>query len=285
MRVRAFTQDDAHIFCREDQIEEETARFIELANSIHADFGLERDHIALATRPELRAGSDEFWDKAEAHMLAAARKAGVEPVIAEGDGAFYAPKLDWVLKDSIGRTWTCGTIQLDYVLPERLGAEYVAEDGSKQRPVMLHRAICGSLERFIGVLIEHYAGAFPLWLAPVQVVVATITSDADAYASQVAETLRKAGLRVDSDLRNEKINYKVREHSLAKVPVIAVVGRREAEEGKVALRRLGSDRQEILNLSDAVNTLAMQAVPPDLAIRATGEPRSPKEMARPVEAG
>ncbi|WP_309092233.1 threonine--tRNA ligase [Phenylobacterium sp.] len=265
MRVRAFTQDDAHIFCREDQIEEETARFIELANSIHADFGLERDHIALATRPEIRAGSDEFWDKAEAQMLSAARKAGVEPVIAEGDGAFYAPKLDWVLKDSIGRTWTCGTIQLDYVLPERLGAEYVAEDGSKQRPVMLHRAICGSLERFIGVLIENYAGAFPLWLAPVQVVVATITSDADDFARKAAEELKAKGLRVDLDLRNEKINYKIREHSLAKIPVIAVVGRREAEEGKVALRRLGSDGQQILPLSEAANALALEASPPDLA--------------------
>ncbi|HEY0647237.1 threonine--tRNA ligase, partial [Phenylobacterium sp.] len=234
MRVRAFTQDDGHIFCREDQIEEETARFIELANSIHADFGLERDHIALATRPEIRAGSDEFWDKAEAQMLAAARKAGVEPVIAEGDGAFYAPKLDWALKDSIGRIWVCGTIQLDYVLPERLEAEYIGEDGQKHRPVMLHRAICGSLERFIGVLIENYAGAFPLWLSPVQVVVATITSDADGFAEKAAAALRAKGLRVETDLRNEKINYKIREHSLAKTPVIAVVGRREAEEGKVA---------------------------------------------------
>jgi len=265
MRVRAFTQDDGHIFCREDQIEEETARFIELANSIHADFGLERDHIALATRPEIRAGSDEFWDKAESQMLAAARKAGVEPVIAEGDGAFYAPKLDWVLKDSIGRLWTCGTIQLDYVLPERLDAEYVGEDGQKHRPVMLHRAICGSLERFIGVLIENYAGAFPLWLSPVQVVVTTITSDADDFALKAAAQLRAAGLRVETDLRNEKINYKIREHSLAKVPVIAVVGRREAEEGKVALRRLGSDGQQILTLAEAANILATDATPPDLA--------------------
>jgi threonyl-tRNA synthetase len=271
MRVRAFTQDDAHIFCREDQIEEETARFIELANSVHADFGLERDHIALATRPEVRAGSDEYWDKAEAQMLAAARKAGVEPVIAEGDGAFYAPKLDWALKDSIGRIWVCGTIQLDYVLPDRLEAEYVGEDGQKHRPVMLHRAICGSLERFIGVLIENYAGAFPLWLAPVQVVVATITSDADDYARKVAAQLAAKGLRVETDLRNEKINYKVREHSLAKVPVIAVVGRREAEEGKVALRRLGSDRQEILELGAAANALASEAQPPDLARDTIGE--------------
>ncbi|MET3527067.1 threonine--tRNA ligase [Phenylobacterium koreense] len=279
MRVRAFTQDDAHIFCREDQIEEETAKFIELANSIHADFGLERDHIALATRPEVRAGSDEFWDKAEAQMLAAARKAGVEPVIAEGDGAFYAPKLDWVLKDSIGRTWTCGTIQLDYVLPDRLGAEYTAEDGSKQRPVMLHRAICGSLERFIGVLIENYAGAFPLWLAPTQVVVATITSDADDYALAVAQELSAHGLRVETDLRNEKINYKIREHSLAKAPVIAVVGRREAEEGKVALRRLGSDRQEILTLQEAAGRLALEASPPDVARQAVLRATSPESSA------
>ena len=265
MRVRAFTQDDAHIFCREDQIEEETARFIELASSVHSDFGLERDHIALATRPEVRAGSDAFWDKAEAQMLSAARKAGVEPVIAEGDGAFYAPKLDFVLKDAIGRSWACGTIQLDYVLPERLEAEYVGEDGQKHRPVMLHRAICGSLERFIGVLIENYAGAFPLWLAPVQVVVATITSDADDYALRAAAALRAKGLRVEIDLRNEKINYKVREHSLAKTPVIAVVGRREAELGQLALRRLGSDGQEVLGLEAAANVLALQALPPDVA--------------------
>jgi threonyl-tRNA synthetase len=264
MRVRAFTQDDGHIFCREDQIEAETTRFIELASSIHADFGLERDHIALATRPEVRAGSDEFWDKAEAQMLSAARMAGVEPVIAEGDGAFYAPKLDFILKDAIGRQWACGTIQLDYVLPERLDASYVGEDGAKHRPVMLHRAVCGSLERFIGVLIENFAGAFPLWLAPVQAVVATITQDADDYALKAAATLRKAGLRVETDLRNEKVGYKVREHSLAKVPVIAVVGRREAEEGKVALRRLGSQAQEVMSLEAAIAALAKEATPPDL---------------------
>ena len=268
MRVRAFTQDDAHIFCREDQIEEETASFIELASSVHADFGLTRDHLALATRPELRAGSDEFWDKAEAQMLAASRKAGIEPIIAEGDGAFYAPKLDFILKDAIGRTWACGTIQLDYVLPERLDAEYVGEDGHKHRPVMLHRAICGSLERFIGVLIEHYAGAFPLWLSPVQAVVATITSDADAFAEKAAEALRAAGLRVETDLRNEKINYKVREASLAKIPVIAVVGRREAEEGKLAIRRLGSQDQQIVTLDEAIRLLTAEALPPDLKRKA-----------------
>jgi threonyl-tRNA synthetase len=269
MRVRAFTQDDAHIFCREDQIEEETARFIELASSVHADFGLVREHLALATRPELRAGSDEFWDKAEAQMLNAARQAGVEPVIAKGDGAFYAPKLDFILKDAIGRTWACGTIQLDYVLPERLDAEYVGEDGQKHRPVMLHRAICGSLERFIGVLIEHYAGAFPLWLAPVQIVVATITSDAEPYAREALAALKAAGLRAELDVRNEKINYKVREHSLAKVPVIAVVGRKEAENRALALRRLGGETQTILPLEEAARALAREATPPDLA-RAEG---------------
>ena len=265
MRVRAFTQDDAHIFCREDQIEEETEKFVRLTHLIHGDLGMKTDHVALATRPPMRAGSDAFWDKAEGQLLSASRKAGVEPVIAEGDGAFYAPKLDFIVKDAIGRTWTCGTLQLDYVLPERLGAEYVAEDGSKQRPVMLHRAILGSFERFIGILIENYGGAFPLWLAPVQVVVATITSDAADYAQRAAERLRSAGLRVEVDVRNEKINYKVREHSLAKVPVIAVVGRKEAETGQLALRRLGSDRQAIVTLDEAAEGLSQEALPPDLA--------------------
>ncbi|MBI1338990.1 threonine--tRNA ligase [bacterium] len=265
MRVRAFTQDDAHIFCREDQIEDETAAFIELAASIHADFGLERDHISLGTRPELRAGSEAFWDRAEAQMLNAARKAGVEPVIAEGDGAFYAPKLDFQLKDAIGRTWTCGTIQLDYVLPERLDAEYVGEDGAKHRPVMLHRAILGSLERFIGVLIENYAGAFPMWLSPVQVVVASISEATEAYAEEAADVLRKAGLRVETDLRGEKINYKIREHSLAKIPVIAVVGAKEAEDRKLALRRFGSSDQTIIGLEEGAALLALEARPPDIA--------------------
>ncbi len=264
MRVRAFTQDDAHIFCREDQIVEETARFIELATSIHEDFGLQRDHIALGTRPEVRAGSDEFWDRAEKQMLEAARAAGVEPKIAEGDGAFYAPKLDFQLKDAIGRIWTCGTIQLDYVLPDRLEAEYVGEDGQKHRPVMLHRAILGSLERFIGILIENCAGAFPMWLAPVQVVIATITQDADAYAKTVAGEMREAGLRVELDLRNEKVGYKIREHSLTKTPVIAVVGRKEADEGSVALRRFGGETQNVLPLADALSALIRDATPPDL---------------------
>jgi threonyl-tRNA synthetase len=263
MRVRAFTQDDAHIFCREDQIVEETTRFIELATSIHEDFGMQRDHIALGTRPAVRAGADEFWDRAEKQMLKAARAAGVEPVIAEGDGAFYAPKLDFQLKDAIGRIWTCGTIQLDYVLPERLEAEYVGEDGAKHRPVMLHRAILGSLERFIGILIENVAGAFPLWLAPVQVVVATITQGADDYANEVAQMMRKAGLRVEMDLRNEKVGYKIREHSLQKTPVIAVVGKKEAEERTVALRRFGGEAQTVMKLEDALASLADEARAPD----------------------
>ncbi|PVM84612.1 threonine--tRNA ligase [Caulobacter endophyticus] len=265
MRVRAFTQDDAHIFCREDQIVEETERFIRLARMIHADLGMTTKYIALATRPELRAGSDEFWDKAEGMLAEAARLAGVEPVIAEGDGAFYAPKLDFIVQDAIGREWTCGTLQLDYVLPERLDAEYVAEDGSKKRPVMLHRAILGSFERFIGILLENYAGHLPLWLAPTQIVVATITSDADDYARTVVERLTAAGLRAEVDLRNEKINYKIREHSLAKVPVIAVVGRKEAETGQVALRRLGGEGQQILSLDEALSVLGQEATPPDLA--------------------
>jgi threonyl-tRNA synthetase len=264
MRVRGFVQDDAHIFCREDQIVEETRRFVELTRTIHADLGMETRYIALATRPEVRAGSDEFWDKAEGMLAEAARQAGVEPVIAEGDGAFYAPKLDFIVRDAIGREWTCGTLQLDYVLPERLGAEYVAEDGSKQRPVMLHRAILGSFERFIGIMIENYAGAFPLWLSPVQAVVATITSDADGYAEEVEAKFKAAGLRVETDLRNEKVGYKVREHSLAKVPVIAVVGRNEAAEGKVALRRLGSQDQTVVTVEEAIAMLVQEATPPDL---------------------
>jgi threonyl-tRNA synthetase len=278
MRVRAFTQDDAHIFCREDQIVEETERFIRLAQMIHADLGMTTKYIALATRPELRAGSDEFWDKAEGMLAEAARLAGVEPVIAEGDGAFYAPKLDFIVQDAIGREWTCGTLQLDYVLPERLDAEYVAEDGSKKRPVMLHRAILGSFERFIGILLENYAGHLPLWLAPTQIVVATITSDADDYARTVVERLTAMGLRAEVDLRNEKINYKIREHSLAKVPVIAVVGRKEAETGQVALRRLGGEGQQILSLDEALSVLVQEATPPDLA-----RARAPQSTREPVQ--
>jgi len=266
MRLRAFTQDDAHIFCREDQIEEETTKFVRLLNSVYADFGLELDSVKLALRPDLRAGTDEVWDVAEDKLDRAARQAvNMEVERLPGEGAFYGPKLEFHLSDAIGRTWQCGTLQLDFVLPERLDAEYVVEDGSKQRPVMLHRAICGSMERFIGVVIENYAGAFPLWLAPTQVVVATITSDADDYALKVAQELSAAGLRVETDLRNEKINYKIREHSLSKTPVIAVVGRREAEEGKVALRRFGSEGQSIMTTAEAVKALALEACPPDVA--------------------
>jgi threonyl-tRNA synthetase len=266
MRLRAFTQDDAHIFCREDQIEAETTKFVKLLNSVYSDFGLDLHSVKLALRPEVRAGSDEVWDIAEAKLDRAARQAvnmEVEPL--PGEGAFYGPKLEFHLRDAIGRTWQCGTLQLDFVLPERLDAEYVAEDGSKQRPVMLHRAICGSMERFLGVTIENYAGAFPLWLAPTQVVVASITSDADDYARDVAAALMAAGLRVELDLRNEKINYKVREHSLAKTPVIAAVGRREAETRALAIRRLGSEGQTVLPLDEAVAALVAEAVPPDLA--------------------
>jgi threonyl-tRNA synthetase len=265
MRVRQMCQDDAHIFCTPEQILDESRAFIELLKSIYADLNVELHSVKLALRPEKRFGTDEQWTLAEDTLEQAANAAGVEVERIPNEGAFYGPKLEFHLRDAIGRTWQCGTLQLDYVLPDRLDANYIGEDGAKHRPVMLHRAICGSMERFIGILIEHYAGAFPLWLAPVQVVVATITSDADDYAREVVKALKAKGLRVEADLRNEKINYKVREHSLAKVPVIAVVGRREAELGQVALRRLGSDGQQVINLDEASNALALQANPPDVA--------------------
>jgi threonyl-tRNA synthetase len=264
MRVRGLAQDDGHIFCTDAQIEAESKAFIELLRLIYDDLQVELHSVKLALRPEKRFGTDEQWTIAEDTLERAANAAGVEVERIPDEGAFYGPKLEFHLRDAIGRTWQCGTLQLDYVLPERLDANYIGEDGQKHRPVMLHRAILGSLERFTGVLIEHYAGAFPLWLAPLQVVVATITSDADEYAFAAAAALRRAGLRVETDLRNEKVGYKVREHSLAKIPVIAVVGRREAEEGKVALRRLGSDRQEVLGLEEAVRALKIEATPPDL---------------------
>jgi threonyl-tRNA synthetase len=262
MRVRAFTQDDAHIFCTEDQITSETVVFCELLLGIYRDLGFEDVVIKFADRPEVRAGSDETWDRAEQALTAAVEETGLSYTLNPGEGAFYGPKLEFVLRDAIGRDWQCGTLQVDFVLPERLDAHYVGEDGAKHRPVMLHRAILGSFERFLAILIEQYAGRFPLWLAPVQVVVATITSDADTYAGEVAEALAAAGLRVETDLRNEKINYKVREHSHAKVPVLAVVGRREAEGRTVALRRLGGKEQEILALSDAVTRLRDEAAAP-----------------------
>ena len=264
MRVRAFTQDDAHIFCTEAQIAPETVRFVELLSSIYRDFGFESFRVKFSDRPEARSGSDAVWDQAEAALKEACATAGVDYELNPGEGAFYGPKLEFVLRDAIGRDWQCGTLQVDFVLPERLDAEYVAEDGARHRPVMLHRAILGSFERFLGILIEQYAGRFPLWLAPVQAVVATIVSDADAYAEEVAAALAKAGLTVRTDLTNQKINAKVREHSLLHVPVLAVVGRKEAETRTVALRRLGGSAQDVVSLEEAVARLAAEATPPDL---------------------
>jgi threonyl-tRNA synthetase len=270
MRVRQFTQDDAHIFCTDDQLVDEVAKFCELADRVYRDLGFEKYAIKLALRPEKRAGTDEQWDRAEQELRDAVHAAGfATPEYGweelPGEGAFYAPKLEWHLTDAIGRTWQVGTIQADRVMPGLLDATYVGEDGEKHTPVMLHRAIFGSYERFIGILIEHYAGKFPLWLAPVQAVVATIVSDADDYAREVAARLEKAGLRVDTDLRNEKINYKVREHSLAKVPLLLVVGKREADEGTVAVRRLGSEeRQLVMSAEEVLAMMRDEAVPPDL---------------------
>ncbi|MBL8629234.1 MAG: threonine--tRNA ligase [Rhodospirillaceae bacterium] len=262
MRVRAFVQDDAHIFCTEDQVKSETKSFIELLRTVYKDFGFNEVKVKFSDRPPVRAGSDETWDRAENALKEATAAAGLDWELNPGEGAFYGPKLEFVLRDAIGRDWQCGTLQADFVLPERLDAEYVGEDGAKHRPVMLHRAILGSFERFIGILIENYAGKLPLWLTPLQVVVATITSDANEYAADVAKTLQKAGLRVETDLRNEKINYKVREHSLGKVPIIAVVGKKEAEERTVALRRLGGNNQEILALAEAADRLRAECAPP-----------------------
>ena len=259
MRARAFTQDDAHIFCTEDQVTSETKAFCDLLRSVYRDFGFADVTVRLADRPETRAGSDAVWDRAEAALLAAVKESGLDYGLNPGEGAFYGPKLEFVLRDAIGRDWQCGTLQVDFVLPERLDAAYVGEDGQRHRPVMLHRAILGSLERFIGILIEEHAGAFPLWLAPVQVVIATITSDGDAYAREVLETLSAVGLRCEVDLSNEKIGYKVRQYSVAKVPVILAIGRREAEERTVAVRRLGSRAQESLALEDARARLVEEA--------------------------
>ena len=264
MRVRQFTQDDAHIFCTEGQVVSEVQAFIALADSVYRDFGFTYD-IKLALRPEKRFGSEADWDKAEQELRDALTANGLEWEELPGEGAFYAPKLEWHLTDAIGRTWQVGTIQSDRVLPERLDANYIGEDGEKHRPVMLHRAIFGSYERFIGILIEHFAGKLPAWLAPVQAVVATIVSDADPYAEDVAAQLRAAGIRVEIDTRNEKINYKVREHSLAKVPHLLVVGKREAEEGTVAVRTLGAEHQKVMPLAEAIAMLRSEATPPDLA--------------------
>ncbi len=263
MRVRQFTQDDAHIFCTDRQVVEEVQAFCRLADAVYHDFGFSYA-IKLALRPEQRFGSDAEWDQAEGELRAALQAIGMEFEELPGEGAFYAPKLEWHLTDAIGRTWQVGTIQSDRVLPERLDASYVGEDGARHRPVMLHRAIFGSYERFIGILIEHCAGRLPVWLAPLQAVVATVVSDADGYAADVLVRLRAAGLRVESDVRNEKINYKVRDHSLAKVPYMLVVGKREAQEGTVALRTLGEQAQQVLPVAEAVALLAQAATPPDL---------------------
>jgi threonyl-tRNA synthetase len=270
MRVRQFTQDDAHIFVREDQLVEEVRKFCELLDSVYKHLGFDDYAVKLALRPEKRFGDDAMWDTSEQELRDAVQASNLPQGIKDkfeelpGEGAFYAPKLEFHLTDAIGRTWQVGTIQSDRVLPDRLDASYVGEDGNRHRPVMLHRAILGTFERFIGILIEHHAGRFPMWLSPVQAVVATIVSDADDYAREVTAKLKAAGIRVETDLRNEKINYKVREHSLAKVPALLVVGKREAEEGKVAVRRLGSDRQEFLALDEMIARLKAEATPPDL---------------------
>jgi threonyl-tRNA synthetase len=278
MRVRGFTQDDAHIFCTEEQMAAECLKINDLILSVYADFGFEEILVKLSTRPEKRVGSDALWDHAEAVMMRVLKQIAdqsggrIKTAINPGEGAFYGPKFEYVLRDAIGRDWQCGTTQVDFNLPERFGAFYVAQDGQKTMPVMIHRAICGSMERFAGILIENYAGHFPLWLAPVQAVVATITEDGDAYATEVVEACRRAGLRVDADLRNEKINYKVREHSLAKVPVLLVVGRKEAAERTVSIRRLGSPNQTSATLDEALRMLAEEAVPPDVKRAAQPSP-------------
>ena len=264
MRVRGFVQDDAHIFCTEEQIESETARYIDFLTRIYTDLGFPDFAIKFSDRPDLRAGSDEIWDKAEAALLSATRAAGIEPELNPGEGAFYGPKLEFVLTDAIGRDWQCGTHQVDFVLPERLDATYVGPDGAKHRPVMLHRATLGSFERFIGILIEEHAGKLPMWLAPRQVVVASIVSDADDFVREAVDSLKAAGIRAEADTRNEKINYKVREHSLAKVPVILAVGAREVADRTVTLRRLGEKQTHVAGLDEVVAKLAAEVTPPDL---------------------
>jgi len=264
MRVRGFVQDDAHIFCTEEQIESETKLFIDFLSNIYRDLGFADFKVLFSDRPETRAGADEVWDKSEEALLSATRAAGIEPGRNPGEGAFYGPKLEFVLTDAIGRDWQCGTLQVDFVLPERLDANYVGEDGAKHRPVMLHRATLGSFERFIGILIESHAGKLPFWLAPRQVVVASIITDANDWAEEVAQRLTEAGIRAETDLRNEKINYKVREHSLGKVPVILAVGAREVEEGTVTLRRLGEKRTSVQPLDEVLEALRREATPPDL---------------------
>ncbi len=264
MRVRAFTQDDAHVFITESQIEAESLKINDQILSIYQDFGFDDVHIKFSDRPDKRIGEDAMWDKAEAALMAALKDSGRPWTLNKGEGAFYGPKLEYVLRDAIGRDWQCGTVQVDLNMPGRLGAFYIDEHSNKVTPVMLHRAMFGSLERFTGIMIEHYAGHLPLWLSPVQALIATITSDADDYAREAVEAARKAGLRVASDLRNEKINYKVREHSLAKVPVLMVVGKKEAAERTVSVRRLGQEKQQVMPLDEALKALAAEAVAPDV---------------------
>jgi len=281
LRVRGFTQDDAHVFCTEEQMADECLKINDLILTTYADFGFTGDlTVKLSTRPEKRVGSDEAWEHAENIMRdvlkrieAQGHNQRIKTAINPGEGAFYGPKFEYVLRDAIGRDWQCGTTQVDFNLPERFEAFYIAADGSKKTPVMIHRAICGSMERFLGVLLEHYAGHLPLWLSPKQAVIATITSDADDYAHEATAAARRLGLRADSDLRNEKINYKVREHSLAKVPVLLVVGKKEAADRTVSIRRLGKESQEVMPLDAALKSLAEEATPPDLR-RIKSEARS-----------
>tara|TARA_B100000029_G_scaffold142585_2_gene137828 strand:+ start:25 stop:1116 length:1092 start_codon:yes stop_codon:yes gene_type:complete len=263
MRVRAFTQDDAHIFCTEDQITSESKIVCDLILSIYKDFGFENVRIKYSDRPEKRVGSDEIWDKAEKALINAMEATGLEYSLNPGEGAFYGPKLEFVLRDAIGRDWQCGTLQVDLNLPGRLDANYVGEDGQKKAPVMLHRALFGSLERFAGILIEHYAGHLPLWLSPKQIVVATITSDSNSYAEKIFELFKKKGMRIEQDIRNEKIGYKIREHSAAKVPIIMVVGKKEAENNTVSLRRLGNQKTESFNLDEVLQILSEESLSPN----------------------
>ena len=265
MRVRAFTQDDAHIFCSEEQINNESVSFCELLTSIYNDFGFENITIKFSDRPEIRAGDDKTWDQAEKALMDASNVAGLDVIMNPGEGAFYGPKLEFVLRDAIGRDWQCGTLQVDFVLPERLKAEYIATDGSKRRPVMLHRAILGSMERWFGILIEQYAGKWPLWLAPNQIVICTITQDADKYSDEIKMRAEKSGLRVLVDKRNEKIGYKIREHSENKVPILFIIGNKEIEKKEVSIRRLGSKDQKNLDLEEALTIIELEALPPDLA--------------------
>ena len=258
MRVRGFTQDDGHIFCTEDQIESETGKFIELLSGVYADLGFKDFDIKLSTRPETRVGSDDVWDRAESSLEAAIKNLGYPYKIDEGDGAFYGPKLDFVLTDAIGRDWQCGTFQLDFNLPERLNAEYVGEDGNKNNPVMIHRAVLGSFERFIGILIENYAGKLPFWLAPQQVVIASIVSDVNDYSIEIMDLLKKEGIRAEADLRNEKISYKVREHSSKKVPIILAIGNNEKNDRTVSIRRIGSNNNNVLKLDDAIKEITKE---------------------------